>query len=111
MKGFEFVPDPSPGYDDLTSIYSDLGFEKCETIDETKVDGVPYSILAKCPGVAGYALELLEVDSRQTINVVFPDGEKHELKFLKVVSPAFSNVGAKAEWRVAKDSGRANLLR
>jgi hypothetical protein len=41
-------PSPSPGYYDLTSIYSDLGFEECEKIDETKIDGVPYTILAKC---------------------------------------------------------------
>jgi hypothetical protein len=61
-------------------------------------------------GVAAYELELLEVDSRQSINVVFPNGEKHELKFLKVVSPAFSNVGAKAEWRVTKNNARVEPI-
>lgn len=101
--GTELVRNSDPA---IISLYSDVSFEKCEKIDETKVGGVPYSITAKCSGVAGYSLELLEVDARQSVNILFPSGKKHELNFQKVVSPAFSSTGDTAEWRVVTEKGR-----
>ncbi len=92
--------------DIIESIYTDIGADKCKTIEETKVGGAPYSILTQCDGVAGYKLEISEVDARQTVNIIYPDGKKHELGFHKVVSPAFSNTGEKAEWRVIKKDGK-----
>lgn len=42
-----------------------------------------------------------EGDLRQNITVVTPKGAKHSLELWTVVSPAFSSLGPKAEWRVA----------
>jgi len=89
----------NPG-DKIESIYTDIGLDKCREIKEEKDLLVT---AAECKGVAGYKLELFDIDDRQTVNIIFPDGEKHQLNFHKVVSPAFSNTGDKAEWRVVRE--------
>ena len=85
------------------SVYTDLEAKTCKTI-EFEHEG--YSSTQECPGVAGYKLHVLEGDERQSITVVKPDGSKHPLDFWSTVSPAFSSVGQKAEWRVRARRGR-----
>ena len=87
----------------ITSIYTDLAEKKCKTTEINEQE--EYSVQL-CDGVAGYKLEVAEGDIRQTINVIVPGGKKHELKLWSVVSPAFSSVGKKAEWRVIKENGK-----
>lgn len=89
--------------DQIESIYTDLDPKKCKTI-ESEMEG--YYSVQECPGVAGYKLQVVESDIRQTINVIAPSGGKYELDFPKNVSYAFSYVGQKAEWRVRKEDGR-----
>jgi len=94
----------------VESVYTDIGFDKCKTKEQQKVDGVPYSSVLECGGVGGYKLELIDVDDRQTVDIVYPDGTKHELRFNKVVSPSFSETGEKAEWRIVRENGKVRPL-
>ena len=85
------------------SLYSDLGSQKCKTLEFDKESS--YS-LQECSGIAGYKLLVEDGDSRQDVTVVRPDGTKHPLKLGEVISPQFSTVGPKAEWRVKNDKGK-----
>lgn len=80
------------------SIYTDLAAEKCKTLESNPDEGGSYR--GECVGVNGFKLEVIEGDLRQTINVIFPNGEKSNLDLNSNVSSAFSAVGDKAEWRV-----------
>lgn len=84
----------------IESIYTDLKTEKCKEIELTDNEGGSYR--GECAGVAGYKLEVLEGDLRQSINVVAPNRKKFELNFWTTVSGAFSSVGEKAEWRITR---------
>ncbi len=80
----------------MKSHYTGLTDKDCKASSVAVEDG--YS--GVCPGVAGYTLELLEGDLRQTVNVITPDKKKHELELWSNVSSGFSSLGAKAEWRM-----------
>ncbi|REJ78120.1 MAG: hypothetical protein DWQ47_17395 [Acidobacteria bacterium] len=97
------VPAPTESADKVDSVYTDLAADKCETIEE---ENEGYYSKQKCQGAFGYSLEVIESDIRQTINVVDPSGKVHELKMMRVVSPAFSYVGNKAEWRFREEDGK-----
>ncbi|MGH8105962.1 MAG: hypothetical protein ACREO2_06570 [Arenimonas sp.] len=83
-------------YGQMKSVYTGVGEKDCKTLDPADEEG--YSGI--CPGVAGYTLELLEGDLRQTINVIAPDKKKFELELWSNVSSGFSHVGTKVEWRM-----------
>jgi hypothetical protein len=85
------------------SVYTELDRAKCRTV-EYEHEG--YSWTRECRGVAGYKLLHLQGDERESITVVSPDGRPHPLEFWSTVSPAFSSVGAKAEWRVRRRGDR-----
>ena len=85
------------------SVYSDLAPNKCKTL---KTDRETGASTQSCPGIAGYKLLVHDDDSRQSITVVTPDGKEHDLDFWDVVTPAFSSVGQKAEWRVIRNKGK-----
>jgi hypothetical protein len=89
----------------LESVYSDLSASKCKTIEVEKETG---SSTQRCPGIAGYKLLLLDDDARQSVTVVTPGGKEHPLDFWEVVTYAFSSVGNKAEWRVARSKGKVS---
>jgi hypothetical protein len=54
----------------------------------------------RCPGVAGYALEMADDDARMSITVVAPNGTRHPLNYWSVVTHNFSSLGPRAEWRL-----------
>ena len=89
----------------ITSVYTPLADKKCKTLESSAEDAGSYR--GRCLGTAGYKLELLEGDLRQTINVIAPNGKKFELNLWTTVSSAFSFVGDKAEWRVVTKKGKA----
>lgn len=89
----------------ISSIYTDLKTEKCKTIKVNPDEGGSYA--GECAGVGGYKLEVLEDDLRQSINVIAPGGKKSELELWSSVSPAFSALGDKAEWRVTGEGEKA----
>lgn len=94
---------PSPGGEDdgvngeISSLYSPLGQEQCRVLE---VDEESESSVSRCPGIAGYALKVLEGDLRVSIDVVAPDGREHPLNYWSVVTSAFSSLGPRAEWRM-----------
>ena len=81
----------------IKSVYSALSDKACKELERTEDEGGSYRGL--CPGVAGYKLELIEGDLRQTITVVDPKGKKHPLQFWNLTG-AFTAVGETAEWRM-----------
>lgn len=88
------------GQTKIESIYTSLATKDCKTIEQSDEGAGWYR--GACPGVGGYKLELLEGDIRQTIDIIAPDKKKYELALWRVVSPAFSATGEKAEWRVTR---------
>ena len=56
--------------------------------------------IQRCPGVAGYQLFVLDEDSRMSITVATPEGERRPLDFEQAVSPHFTTIGPSARWRI-----------
>ena len=94
------APRPAPA---VESVYTDLDVKKCKTVEE-EAEG--YSWTKACAGAGGYRLHWLMGDERESITVVKPDGTEHPLEFWSTVSPAFSSVGPRAEWRVRRRGNR-----
>jgi hypothetical protein len=82
------------------SVYTGLAEKDCQTVESREKGDLWYR--GECPGIAGYKLEVLDGDARMTLNIIAPGGKKSELGFDANVSPAFSALGEKAEWRVIK---------
>jgi hypothetical protein len=97
-----------PSQAQITSKYTDLIDTKCKSLESDPDDGELYS--GECPGIAGYKLNLIEGDLRQTINVMDPKAEKHQLRFWEFFG-GFSSVGSKAEWRMKGKTPFALIVR
>lgn len=82
----------------ITSVYTSLDTKDCKTIEANAEEAGWYR--GRCKGVAGYSIELLEGDIRQTINIIDPRKKEHELELWYKVSGGFSATGMKAEWRM-----------
>jgi hypothetical protein len=83
------------------SVYTELTEAKCKTIKT----GEEFAVRS-CPGVGGYKLLAADDDARGSITVVDPRGKEHPLNYWHVITPAFSYLGDKAEWRVVKKNGK-----
>ena len=86
------------------SVYTPIGEKQCRTLKSAEAGDDGFE--ARCRGTAGYSLLLSEGDLRQNITVITPQGKRHSLDLWSVVSGGFSNVGPKAEWRLAMQSGK-----
>jgi hypothetical protein len=86
-----------------TSVYTDIAGNKCRTIKIIRETG---EAVQRCPGIAGYKLEVEDGDARMSVSVVAPNGKKSELSYWHVVTQSFSSLGDKAEWRVRKVNGK-----
>jgi hypothetical protein len=86
------------------SVYTPLAEKQCKTIKGPGPQTNDYE--GRCRGAAGYTLIVTEGDLRQNVTVVTPKGTKHSLELWDVISGGFSSVGAKAEWRMAKQNGK-----
>lgn len=87
------------------SVYTTLADTKCKTLELNVEESGYYR--GQCWGTAGYKLEVIEGDLRQTVNVIAPNKKKFELNLWTTVSSAFSALGDKAEWRVVTKKGKA----
>ncbi|MFT3744874.1 MAG: hypothetical protein QM785_11360 [Pyrinomonadaceae bacterium] len=87
----------APGFAQNTSVYTPTSDKIC------KAQKIPEAgdYVGICPGTAGYKIELIEGDLRQTLNIIPPNKKKHELNLTSFYS-AFSAVGEKLEWRLKK---------
>lgn len=92
----------------VSSVYTDLDAEKCKTLELQEDEGGSYK--GECKGVGGYMLHVIEGDLRQTINVIAPNGEEHQLRLWEHFT-GFSAVGPRAEWRVKAKKPFALIFR
>lgn len=83
----------------IDSIYTPLEGSSCKPIEENAKEGWAKG---RCDGIAGYKLDWMEGDLRQSLNVIAPDGKEFPLELWSTVSSGFSALGDKAEWRVQK---------
>ncbi len=84
----------------IQSVYTSLKTTGCKTL-ESKTEGTGW-YRGECTGIGGYKLQVTEGDIRQSIDVIAPNRDKHELDLIGHVSDGFSSVGEKAEWRVTR---------
>jgi hypothetical protein len=89
----------------VESIHTDLGAASCEKrIDKSDPNETPYLV---CPGVAGFALIVRQVDSgRQSVDIVDPAQRAFPLNYHEFVTRHMSSVDRAAEWRVATKDAR-----
>ena len=87
------------------SLYTSVAPKSCRTIKSTSDEGESYE--GRCRGVAGYNLIVEEGDLRTNIKVVAPGGSTRSLDLWSIVSSAFSSLGPRVEWRMAKRAGKS----
>jgi hypothetical protein len=87
----------------IQSAYTDLN-KNCKTLERN--DQEAGYLLERCGGSGGYKILVESGDDRSNIQVVRPDGSKHDLNFGQIGGGGFSSVGAKAEWRLKKEGGK-----
>jgi hypothetical protein len=85
------------------SVYTSLTTDACTSVSENKETG---STIGRCPGVGGYQLLVADDDSRMSVTVVTPDKKEHPLNYWTIITPHFSTLGGKAEWRVMRQGSR-----
>jgi hypothetical protein len=91
------------GATSASSVYTDLAPGKCKLIKFVK-EGASSTRL--CSGPAGYKLLTEDDDERVSVTVVTPGGKRHPLNFWQLITPHFSSLGKKAEWRITKKNGK-----
>ncbi len=94
--------------DKIDSIYSSLDTNDCKTLEYNEDEAGWYK--GRCAGTAGYQLDLMEGDIRQTLTVINPTGKEFPLELWSTVSGGFSALGRTAEWRVKTSGGKATPL-
>ncbi|NHZ33926.1 hypothetical protein [Massilia rubra] len=87
----------------MESVYTNLEGKSCKKVVDDKTTGA-YTLT--CPGAGKFALQVLDDDDRSSVNLVGPEKHVFELDYWTVVTPGFSSLGKKAEWRVAKIDGK-----
>jgi hypothetical protein len=90
------------------SVYTDLAEDKCKTASVNQ--GMQGNYEGKCPGVGGYSLEVYLDDERNSIGVVLPNKKTVGLDLWNHFSN-FSELGAKAEWRMKGKTPVALIVR
>lgn len=83
----------------VESINTDLGVASCKRFtDKSDPNQTPYRV---CPGVAGHALIVRQVDSgRQSIDIVDPAQRAFPLDFHEFVTRHMFSIDRTVEWRV-----------
>ena len=90
------------------SVYTTLVPDNCKTTDVDK--GMPGNYSGRCPGVAGYKLDLYLDDERNSVGVVLPSKEVIGLDLWNYFSN-FSELGETAEWRLKGKNPVALIVR
>jgi hypothetical protein len=93
---------------EIRSVYTELDSERCRV---TMTDEEAGGSSSRCPGTAGYALNVHDGDARMSIDVVTPDGREHPLNYWSVISNGFSALGPRAEWRMRGERPIALIVR
>jgi hypothetical protein len=88
--------------DAITSTFTDLSDAACVLVSKDPETG---GTTSRCPGIGKMTLLVHDDDDRMSITVVTADGKHHPLQYWNVITPAFSELGPKAEWRVVRRGG------
>lgn len=92
----------------VESVYTDISGKDCVTVELDEEIGSSH---LRCPGVAGFQLDLYDSDNRMSLDVVNRDGKSHPLDFWQVITWGFSSLGEKAEWRLEGGKPVALIVR
>ena len=84
----------------VSSVYTNLGSRNCKELTPDTDNGELYR--GQCPGVGGYKLIFLEGEHSQTLDVLAPTGEVHELDLAQRLSAAPAFLGGTVEWRALR---------
>jgi hypothetical protein len=60
--------------------------------------------------VGGYELLVADDDARMSVSVLTPDAKTYPLKYWDVITPGFSHLGNKAEWRIIQERGKVRPI-
>lgn len=77
----------------LTSSYTSIDQRDCITLDSDNMGSIQ-----ECESFNHIGVKVIEGDIRQSI-ILSRDREEYDLNFSEVVSPTFSSLGFKIEWR------------
>ncbi len=91
----------------IDSVYTQLSGSTCKALASNEAEG---SATGRCKGTAGYQLDWMEGDIRQSLNIIDPQGKEFPLELWSTVSSNFSALGDKAEWRVQKAGKKSTPL-
>ena len=92
----------------IKSFYTSTSDKICKEKKAEPNEGGDY--IGICPGVAGYKLQLIEGDLRQTLFVITPQKKELPLEFNRFYM-TFSAIGQKVEWRVKNGKPIALIAR
>jgi hypothetical protein len=76
---------------------------RCRTISFDPQSG---DTVRQCRGTGGYSLLVEDSDLRVTVTVLSPDRRRYPLNYTRVVTPAMTTLGDRAEWRVERQGRR-----
>jgi hypothetical protein len=85
------------------SVFTDLHGKSCKVLESDQQTRIS---TRRCPGVGGYSLLVHEANAQTSIDIVTPKGAVYPLEYWEVVTPGFSYVGRKAEWRVTRSGNK-----
>lgn len=92
----------------IRSEYTSLAEEQCRVLTVHEETG---GSVSRCPGLAGYALNVSDDDARMSVDVIGPDGAEHPLNYWSVITHSFSSLGPRAEWRMRGKAPIALIVR
>ena len=93
--------------DTTHSRYTSLEPASCATVKETAPNA---RLSRRCEGVAGYALEMTDIEGQPYLTILTPNGERSELEL--PYTAADRSLGKLAEWRAQDTSApRAVIVR
>ncbi len=78
------------------SSYTSIKADDCRMLESHELGG-----MHSCPAFMGIKVKVFEDDLRQTIDFV-RKGKEYPLELGRTISPAFSSLGSKIEWRYLK---------
>lgn len=76
-----------------TSSYTSIDQKDCMTLDSDNMGSVQ-----ECESFSGIGVKVIEGDIRQSI-ILTRNKKEYDLAFASAISPAFSSLGSKVEWR------------
>jgi hypothetical protein len=106
----QFAVRPAPVHAQqvgVESIYTRLSGNECRQLQQDPETGAAKD---ECRGVDGLRLILLNDDNRASVTVITPENKVFPLQYWDVVTHSFSNLGAKAEWRVVREGSKTRPI-